>query len=152
MQTVTSNQDEVHSEARKAELLAAIAGAKAELAASTPKQAAKPSFAGTYPPNATAAEKMLLDAIHQLKSKPKEGGKVYDVQGTYGKALYSHFYAMGLDRDTINRHLDPAVKRGIVTTVARTWYYDAREKPLSVLRQAAPIAADIKAAAAKAFV
>ena len=142
-------------------LQAEIARLKAENAAlNQPKPAAKkpePEPAQTvaskgvcsglgYPANATAIDKLILDAIHANKAKPDPK---YPVQACFGTALYWYFHVAlipnlsdliraGKDKEAkapIDTKLTAFIKsardRGIVTRIWRGkfLYYDRREMP-----------------------
>lgn len=168
--------------ATEAELLASIKAMKAEnavLAAAKSKKAkrvyqeqTKCPFEGQYPANATATDRLILDAVWATRGK-LEVGSTFDVPASNGKAVFTFLHALvaplypptpttdskkpwdwSAANAALKPHIKGAVSRGIITErfgvgasgVGFSAYFDAREKaPLA--GQVGPNESQMKAAA-----
>ena len=155
---------------REAKLEAEIARLKAEQesltkpAAAAPKPAAKKPVTACnglgYPAGATAADKAILDLIHQFKATDPKYLKPGRPTGTFAVKVHGFLHAAGIPEDTIRAAVAAAEDRKMISKLAipvkngsknMMLLFDARERPAVKFADREQVSAEVKARFAAAF-
>lgn len=116
----------------------------------------KPCGGLGYPEAANTQDRIILDLIHQFKSKDREDGKT---PGTFAVKIHGYLHLAGVPEVTVRSAVESASKRGLITRMSiptkhgnrMMLLFDAREKkPYEINDKNLP-SAEVKTAIAAAF-